>query len=144
MSKATFYILKEKVPAQSNFANAETQRWQIAYRLCQKAMNTGRVMIYCEADKLSELSEFLWSNEATDFMAHVMNDENAHVNLTDKLDYNKVNVLINLSEEAIQANHFERLLEIISTDETQKQSGRERYKQYKSEGITIENHTISV
>jgi DNA polymerase-3 subunit chi len=53
-------------------------------------------------------------------------------------------LLLNLSEDCPpHFARFERLLEIIPADDTERKAGRERYKFYRDRGYRIANHDLA-
>jgi DNA polymerase-3 subunit chi len=122
---------------------------KIAYacRLVRKARASAdcRIVLFvADRSNLTALDQALWTFSELDFLPHVLaGDENADVTpiiLTDdgnvQLPHHEV--LVNLSAET-PANFasFERMFEIISTDEADKAAGRERYRDYQQRGYPL-------
>ena len=120
-------------------------------RLVRKARAAHcNIIIYSDDDAaLARLDEQLWSFSASDFLPHsYLNDANAQVTpiiLTKRLQANLPHrqILINLSRE-LPTNYqeFERVIEIVSTDPTDAQAARQRFRQYQHEGIQP-SHTVA-
>ena len=99
--------------------------------------------------QLSQLDEMLWTFSSEDFLPHAMvNDPQAHrspVILTsdDNIDFLHRKILVNLSTE-IPASfaQFERLLEMISTDNADTEAGRKRYAYYRKRGYSL-HHEVA-
>lgn len=116
-----------------------------ACRLVRKARGADqKVVVYADPDQLAALDEALWTFSEQDFLPHVMaGDELAAqtpVILTDDDDAALPHhqVLVNLAPHTpAHFARFERMFEIVSTDEDDKLSGRERYRQYQQRGYPL-------
>lgn len=117
-----------------------------ACRLVRKACAAEmRVVVYAQdRTQLEALDEALWTFSEQDFLPHVMaGDELAAqtpVILTDDAEAALPHhqILINLSGETpAHFARFERLFEVISTDEDDLAAGRERYRQYQQRGYPL-------
>ncbi len=93
---------------------------------------------------LARLDEALWTFSDQDFLPHVMASDpkafRAPVVLTDSdaVDLPHHQILVNLSGTIpLCFAQFERLLEIVSTDEADRAAGRERYAHYRQRGYTL-------
>ena len=117
-----------------------------ACRLVRKARAADMRVVVLTQDRnqLEVLDAALWTFSAQDFLPHVMADDElaaqTPVILTDDahtaLPHHQV--LINLSGETpAHFARFERLFEIISTDEDDLAAGRERYRQYQQRGYSL-------
>lgn len=169
-TKVSFYILTPKTHSQHTHSaeNGVPAHWHIAYRLCKKAADTGRVTVLCAADRLTSFSDFLWSQTPEEFLAHAVAQPESHINITQAVPAALINtstadtsmpdtstggtenhadkqhIVINLSANALLNCAAERILEIIPPDEPSKVAGRERYKAYRQAGFALENHQISI
>ncbi len=116
-----------------------------ACRLVRKARGADqKVVVYADPDQLAALDEALWTFSEQDFLPHVMaGDELAAqtpVILTDDDDAALPHhqVLVNLAPHTpAHFARFERMFEIVSTDEDDKLFGRERYRQYQQRGYPL-------
>jgi len=117
-----------------------------ACRLVRKARAADMKVVVFAADaaQMRALDDALWTFSEQDFLPHVMaGDELAAVTpviLThdagQALPHHQV--LINLSRETpAHFARFERLFEIVSTDESDLLAGRERYRQYQQRGYPL-------
>lgn len=117
-----------------------------ACRLVRKARAADmKVVVHLEdARQLNAFDEALWTFSEQDFLPHVSAGDalaaQTPVILThdasDPLPHHQV--LINLSQRTPEHfARFERLFEILSTDEEDLVSGRERYKQYQQRGYPL-------
>lgn len=130
------------------------QRLAYACRLLRKATRqNARVTVTGEARLLAELDRALWSFEPTEFIPHVLLREGEV--LREPLRETPVcltavpagaphhDVLLNLGAEAPAGfESFERLIEIVSTDEADRAAARARWKHYAARGYPIEKHEV--
>jgi DNA polymerase-3 subunit chi len=117
-----------------------------ACRLVRKARAADmKVVVHLEDGRqLHAFDEALWTFSEQDFLPHVQAG-NALAPQTpvilsedanDPLPHHQV--LINLSQRTPEHfARFERLFEILSTDESDLAAGRERYKQYQQRGYPL-------
>lgn len=134
------------------YFNAE-DRLQVACRLAGKALaQRKRMLIYApDAELAGRLDKVLWTWPAIGFVPHVP----AHDPLAaetpvliggeESLDAPAgMDVLLNLAAACPpRFERFERLLELVGTDEAEKQAGRERYRFYRDRGYPIANHDLA-
>lgn len=122
----------------------------VACRLATKAMQQKlRVLILApEPSLLKRVSHALWSTPATGFVPHCLAHEpiaaETPVLLThDDGDPPHDGVLINLGPERPRSfARFQRLLEIVSTDEADKAEARARWKFYRDRGYELKTHSL--
>lgn len=123
-----------------------------ACRLVRKAYtNQVKVAIMMPADMLAKLDEMLWTFSQMDFIPHCyatsQHATHTQVVLATDTDLEKLphyQVLINLSEQTPTLfARFERLLEIISTTESARLAGRERYRFYRDRGYPLQSFNQS-
>lgn len=114
-------------------------------RLLRKAYGSGSGAI-CYSSRpevLEQLDTLLWTFSEEDFIPHVCSGHEAVAHtpivLTDKADdIVDYSLLINLDDECPPFfARFERLIEIVGTDETLKATARNRYKFYKVRGYPL-------
>jgi DNA polymerase-3 subunit chi len=117
-----------------------------ACRLVRKARaaNCQVVLLASDAQHAARLDAALWSFSELDFLPHVMaGDELAAstpVILTDsdKDEVPHYQILINLTNTTpAHFARFERLFEVISSDENDKSAGRDRYRFYQQRGYPL-------
>jgi DNA polymerase-3 subunit chi len=119
-----------------------------ACRLVRKALAADyRVVLLADRADIAPLDAALWSFSEQDFLPHVMADDalaaRTPVILTadDAAELPHHQVLINLSSGTpAHFARFERLFEIISSEETDAAAGRERYRFYKQRGYPLTHH----
>lgn len=140
MTRVDFYLLPDSQVEQQQLYTC---------RLTQKAVKQGlRVYIHTNSNEQSNaLDELLWSFSASSFVPHTLKAEDCaqhpvYIDHTgDPLDIH--GVLINLSQQTPDCfTRFERLAELVTQDETNKQAGRERFKFYKSRGYPLNTHKL--
>ena len=117
-----------------------------ACRLVRKARAADmKVVVHLEdARQLRAFDEALWTFSEQDFLPHVPAGDALAAqtpvilthNANDPLPHHQV--LINLSQHTPEHfARFERLFEILSTEESDLAAGRERYKQYQQRGYPL-------
>lgn len=102
------------------------------------------VLLGKDRNELSQLDQLLWSFSEQDFIPHVHAGDplaaQTPVILTDSeaVELPHHHVLINLSGNTPEHfARFERMFEIISSDEADKAAGRDRYRFYKERGYPL-------
>jgi DNA polymerase-3 subunit chi len=121
---------------------------KIAYacRLVRKARAAQCKIVLLGRDRgeLTQLDQLLWSFSEQDFIPHVHAGDplaaQTPVILTDSeaVELPHHHVLINLSGNTPEHfARFERMFEIISSDEADKAAGRDRYRFYKERGYPL-------
>lgn len=116
-----------------------------ACRLIRKARAANcQVVVLASAQHAAHLDAALWSFSELDFLPHVMADDalaaSTPVILTDndttELPHHQI--LINLTGSTpAHFARFERLFEVISSDDDDKLAGRERYRFYQQRGYPL-------
>lgn len=129
-------------------------RLEYACRLLRKATRqNARITVTGSTPVLAELDRALWSFEPTEFIPHVLlRDGQA---LPERLADTPVclsttlagaphhDVLLNLGAEPPAGfESFERLIEIVSTDDDERAAARARWKHYAARGYAIEKHEV--
>lgn len=134
-----------------SFLHGAPDRIQSAAQWLQRAWDERHtVLVYVpDAEQATRLDRLLWTQPALSFLPHCRADSalagETPVLLTDRLDDTaRANCLLNLSNELPPGfSRFEHLVEIVSTDDTDRLPARERFKLYRDRGYTIENRDIS-
>ncbi|MGI9133714.1 MAG: DNA polymerase III subunit chi [Rhodoferax sp.] len=128
---------------------------KLAYtcRLLRKAVGTGaRVAVLAEAAMRSRLDADLWALAPTEFVPHCHDDAEALVQelspvllLAEGAPAGPQRpVLVNLLDQVpASIDAYERLIEIVSTDEADRQAARARWKHYTEHGYTIVRHDVA-
>lgn len=114
-------------------------------RLIRKAYGSG-LKIVCYSTQpalLARLDEMLWSFSEDDFLPHVVSGHpdvpHTPIVLTHTADdITHYDLLINLDTQWPPFfARFDRLIEIVGTDETNKEAARVRYRFYKERGYPL-------
>jgi DNA polymerase-3 subunit chi len=123
-----------------------------ACRLLRKATAIGSTLaVVGDEAVLAKLDEQLWSFSALDFIPHGRFDaltdaQRAHtpVWLCQSAEQGQGReVLVNLSHAVPEGfDAFERVIEVVSQDEADKQSARLRWKHYAERGLDIVRHDL--
>lgn len=120
-------------------------------RLVRKIFRAGqKVVIYDDnGANLAKLDHALWTFSALDFIPHVMAGSKDAADTpvllaSERADFAHHDVLVNLSSEPPEFfSRFERLIEVISTDDDQRAQARGRWRFYKERGYLIETHDLA-
>lgn len=145
-----------------DFAFGAPDRLRMACQVIGRHYAKGRkVVVYCsDARLLNRFDRLLWSFDPASFIPHVStNDTLASVTpvllatqVTDPLpwpDRNKENNdlapwLLNLDQHCpASAEKFERILEIVSNEQSDRQFARQRWAGYKAAGLELHAHDVS-
>lgn len=123
-------------------------------RLLRKAVGSGaKVLVVADAAVLQRLDSDLWATSPTDFVAHCWNTADA---LTQKRSAvvlssqvvpvsAQLKVLVNLAEGMPEGfENFERVIEVVGTDDTDRGWARVRWRQYTERGYQIRRHDLTV
>lgn len=126
---------------------------RIAYacRLARKVRSSGSQLVIHSSDPqiLSRLDQALWTFSALDFLPHChVSDRLASetpILLADtSCDTPHHDVLVNLDAEQPEFfSRFERLIEIVTTEDEDVLAGRQRWKFYKDRGYQLNKFDIA-
>ena len=133
-----------------DFYRYAENKLRFACRLAAKALSqSSRVVVYSPDPKLlADFDRNLWTYQATGFVPHCFADSPLAAETPivlastgEALPHN--DVLLNLGDEwpPFFAS-FERVLEIVATEETDKERARARYAFYKKRGYDIQVNDI--
>ena len=126
-----------------------------ACRLLRRAQRQGMALAVAgPAEALAEIDRELWTFAAPEFLAHDRIERAAEVPqalhaTTIWLGENPIDAplhgaLLNLGSVAPPAfETFERMFEIVSLDEADRQAARERWKSYARRGYPIKRHEVA-
>lgn len=142
MTEVSFYLLQTE---------SAHERYSYVCKLLEKAFRSGR-FCYILTDSAQQsrlLDDLLWSFRPGSFIPHQIYEGQLPAWLQTMLIGHRSaptpwsNTLINLSSHCPDNFlHIERVLEILDNNETVKQTGRTRYRQYKSAGLSITTHHL--
>ena len=128
-------------------------RMAYACRLLRKAVGSGAsVVVTGSSDTLQQLDLALWTFSSTDFVPHCQLDSDAGVVaaspvlLAASLEaVPQRQVLLNLGESVPDGfERFERVIEVVSLDQQDRQLARARWKQYTDRGHAITRHDLTL
>ena len=123
-----------------------------ACRLARKAYGArGKlVLLATDAAQAAALNSSLWTVGETDFLPHAMAGDalapQSPIIVTDSLDgeFPHYDMLVNLTAGTpLQFERFQRVFEIISTDELDAAAGRRRYLAYKQQSYPLTHFVAS-
>ena len=130
-------------------------RTEYACRLLRKASRQAApVAVTGPDDRLAELDLALWAMAPAEFVAHawVREAEAVPASLRDGIVWLAPDplaapvheTLLNLGDAAPRGfESFERLIELVSTDASDRTAARERWKGYAGRGYAIARHEVS-
>lgn len=136
---------------QIDFYTGVDDKLHTACRLAAKAFSLNlRVMVFCsEAETAQRFDRLLWMTPATGFIPHCFSgDPLAPVTPIivdhDSGDPSHDQVLLNLrSEWPSFFSRFQRLIEIVTLNDEDRATARERFKFYRDRGYEIRTHDLS-
>jgi DNA polymerase-3 subunit chi len=126
-----------------------------ACRLLRKAVlgRGARLVVTGSAQVLEAVDVALWQLAPSDFVAHCRSDGEAHVAQRSPVllapalgdaPAQQRPVLVNLGDEVPAGfERFERLIEIVTADEGDRQAARRRWRHYADRGYAIRRHDLA-
>jgi DNA polymerase-3 subunit chi len=128
-------------------------RTAYACRLLRKAVVSGaKLVVTGPPELLKELDTALWMLSPIDFVAHCFADSDAAVlaaspvvlaQILNELPHRQV--LLNLGPAVVPGfDSFERVIEVVSLDDADRQAARQRWKQYTDLGFNITRHDLAL
>lgn len=126
-----------------------------ACRLLRKACNGGhRVLVMGPPATLRQLDAALWTFSALDFIPHCFADAPVTVQKNSPIVLGLADttgdaatprqMLVNLDENVPAGfERFERVIELVATDEADRHAARARWKHYASRGYAMVRHDVS-
>jgi DNA polymerase-3 subunit chi len=130
-------------------------RFAVACRLAAKALQQKkRVLIYAGAhESAQKIDRLLWTQQAVSFIPHCRADDAlaadtpvliAAAGEPASASAAECDVLLNLADECPpQFERHERLLEIVSQEEADRNAGRARFKFYRERGYEMRSHDLA-
>jgi DNA polymerase-3 subunit chi len=136
---------------QIDFYTHVENRLQTACMLAAKALgrNVRMLILTPDAETTERVDKLLWTHSPIGFLPHCRSHHRLAPVTPIILDHVAElvvheQVLVNLcSESPTMFSRFERLIEIVSVEETDRDRARERYRFYKDRGYEIRTHNIS-
>ncbi len=145
MPQVTFYILPDDSPAAAGTDGINQAAAVLACQLTTERFRQNQtVFILAQTQAQAEqLDEMLWQQDPHSFVPHGLSDEatvtQAPVEIGTGLPKRNRQVLINQAGTVPAfAHRFAQIIDFVPADEIQKQQARERYKQYRALGFTLE------
>jgi len=125
-------------------------RLQVACRLAGKALvQKQRLLVYApEPETASRIDRMLWTWPAIGFVPHCavherLADETPVLIASGEETPPGCELLLNLGADCPpHFERFERLLEVVSTDEEERKAARARYRYYQERGYKISSHDL--
>lgn len=140
MTSIIFYVSKSK---------GLEHRLAIAYRLVILALQRNlHIYIHTDCENTStQIDNLLWSKESHSFIPHsiIENDSNSkQINISHQFEpMTDCDFLINLSNQRPDFfSRFEKVAEILDTNEEILTAGRKRYSFYQDRGYTLKYHQL--
>ena len=126
-----------------------------AVRLLRKAVGAGaRVVVVADTEMLHRLDAALWASAATDFVAHCFTSAPAQVRALSPVlladdgigpEEHVPGVLVNLGDAVpVAFERHARVIELVSTDETDRALAGPRWKSYAERGFSIVRHDLQL
>ena len=136
---------------QIDFYTQAGDRLHTACRLAAKARKHGlRVTLYCPDHNIARrLDQLLWTVPATGFLPHCLPDDRLAAVTPVLIDsrgerHRHDEMLINLhTERTAFFSRYQRLAEIVSSDDADRAQARSRYKFYRDRGYAIRTHDLT-
>lgn len=129
---------------------------KVAYasRLLRKAYIKGaRLLVLARPQDAAALDQLLWTMAAVEFVPHCTDPAPPGVRAASPIlithgavpqDF-AADVLLNLADEMSADYHrFKRVIEVVSTDEPDRQRARARWRQYKAAGLEPQRHDLKL
>lgn len=145
MPQVTFYILPDDSPAAADTDGINQAAAVLACQLTTARFRQNQTvfMLAQTQAQAEQLDEMLWQQDPHSFVPHGLSDEatvtQAPVEIGTGLPKRSRLILINLAETVPAfAHRFAQIIDFVPADEIQKQQARERYKQYRALGFTLE------
>ncbi|MFT7414860.1 MAG: DNA polymerase-3 subunit chi [Methylophagaceae bacterium] len=140
MPIVTFYQLDEN----SKDANQDILK-VCSHLLLETVKKRKWAAVLCtDKQQAEDVDEFVWQHPVDSFIPHNLAGEGPKQGTPAEITWlgqalNSRHTLINLSQSMIE-NHrqYQHIIDFVPVEETQKQQARERYKQYKLAGCTMQ------
>lgn len=124
-----------------------------ACRLLRKAYAAGGpVGVVAPADTLAALNTQLWSFSALDFIPHCLATAPEAVRAATPIvlaercaELPQAGVLVHLGDAVPEGfERFERLIELVATDDADRAHARQRWRHYADRGYAIQRHDVAM
>lgn len=137
---------------QIDFHFNTTERLQYACRLLRKAHGRSlRVGVVGSEASLRQLDAALWALSEVDFLPHSTAADAPEIQAAspirlhlDPLQLSGLDVLVNLGDDVPAGfESFNRLIEIVATDDHGRMTARQRWRHYTAQGYALVQHDLS-
>lgn len=133
-----------------DFYSHVSDKEKLACVLCAKAMASGLKVFVLTQDLAAteRMNQLLWEHPPAAFMPHGRAADAQAGDLPVIVDHDSSQLphdglLINMTAEVPAFfSRFERLVEIVSLDETDAAQARNRYRAYQRRGYQVKNHSM--
>jgi DNA polymerase-3 subunit chi len=133
-----------------NFYHEAPDKHLAACKIVAKALQQQlRVLVYSRDTKVVQhIDKLLWTWQPTGFIPHCMADSAMATQTPVLLSHDCApldhdDVLVNLDNECPPGfSRFQRLVEIVGTDDADRSAGRERFRFYRDRGYDIQAHKL--
>lgn len=124
-----------------------------AQKLVRKALASNKSMwVTGDAASLTRLDQHLWTDVALDFVPHCFFDAAPQVRSASRVVLGDSEHASSAKDMLLNMGHdipagfekFEKLIELVGLDATDKEEGRNRWKHYAQRGYPITRHDFSV
>jgi DNA polymerase-3 subunit chi len=134
-----------------DFYTSAEPKLQVACRLTAKAVRQHmHVVIYTPDENTARgIDKLLWTFQATGFIPHCMAShalasETPVVIVREDGEMPHHKILVNLhGKSPLSFSRFERLIEVVSGDDNDRQLARSRYRFYRDRGYEISHHELA-
>ena len=145
MPHVTFYLLPDEAsPAQVGDGLSRAVAVLACHLTTARFRQNQTLFLLTQTQEQAEqLDEMLWQQDPHSFVPHGLSDEatvtQAPVEIGTGMPKRSRQVLVNLADSIPAfANRFAQIIDLVPADESQKQQARDRYKQYRALGFTLE------
>ena len=124
-----------------------------ACRLLRKAyLRKARLFVWVEPSELARLDSALWTMGAGEFVPHCASDDAEHVKVRSPIEigvqlpeHGGDLILVNLRHDMPDnPAAFNRVIEVVTLDEADRASARERWRKYKALGLEPQRHDLQL
>lgn len=138
MPKVDFYLLQNP---------ENTAVFLMVCRLCEKAYDHQKTVCIKTKNKqeAETLDTLLWTYRDISFLPHSLEPAKSPIIITysDSLPTESYDILLNLTSTAPQGfDRFNRIIEVISGEATERLSARERYRFYRDHQCELQSHQL--
>ena len=138
-----FYVLE---------ADATDGRLRLACKIIDRAYRSGHTAYLWARDdhETNLLDDLLWTFSQNSFVPHSRNNHNSDLTTPVHIGHHppqsgSAEVVVSVADRPVEDySNFLRIAEVVGFDESEKQSGRSRFKFYRDQGLELETHRITL